>query len=56
MLSSSLTTLLLYLITKTGIDVVDEDSYKRMVEKYATIDITREIEIFYNLFLKSMLN
>ena len=56
MLSSSLTTLLLYLITQTGIEVVDEDSYKRMVEKYATIDITREIEMFYNLFLKSMLN
>ncbi|MGL4786846.1 MAG: TetR/AcrR family transcriptional regulator, partial [Cetobacterium sp.] len=46
MLSSSLTTLLLYLITQTGIEVVDEDSYKRMVEKYATIDITREIEMF----------
>ena len=56
MLSSSLTTLLLYLITQTGIEVVDEDSYKRMVEKYAAIDITREIEMFYNLFLKSMLN
>ena len=56
MLSSSLTTLLLYLITQTGIQVVDEDSYKRMVEKYSTIDITREIEMFYNLFLKSMLN
>lgn len=56
MLSSSLTTLLLYLITQTGIEVVDEESYKRMVEKYATIDITKEIEMFYDLFLKSMLN
>ncbi|MCQ8211258.1 TetR/AcrR family transcriptional regulator [Cetobacterium somerae] len=55
MLSASLTTLLLYLITQTGIEVVDEESYKRMVEKYSTIDISREIEMFYNLFLKSML-
>ena len=55
MLSASLTSLLLYLITETKVDVTDEESYKRMVEKYATLDISKEIEMFYNLFLKSML-
>ncbi|MGL5724602.1 TetR/AcrR family transcriptional regulator [Cetobacterium sp.] len=54
MLSSSLTALLLYLIAQTGIEVTNEESYKKMVEKYATLDIDKEIEMYYDMFLKSI--
>lgn len=54
MLSSSLTALLLYLIAQTGVVVTDEESYKEMVEKYANLDINKEIEMYYNMFLKSI--
>ncbi|WP_297597451.1 TetR/AcrR family transcriptional regulator [uncultured Cetobacterium sp.] len=53
-LSSSLTTLLLFLINQTGVKVTGEESYRKMIEKYLSIDIDKEIEIFYNLFLKEI--
>ncbi|MGL4999761.1 MAG: TetR/AcrR family transcriptional regulator [Cetobacterium sp.] len=55
MLSSSLTSLLLYLINKTGVEVTDEESYKRMVENYKKIDIEAEVETYYAMFLKSLI-
>lgn len=55
MLSASLTTLLLFLINKTGITVTGEESYRKMVEKYLTFDIGKEIEMFYNMFFKEIL-
>ncbi|MGL6168915.1 MAG: TetR/AcrR family transcriptional regulator [Fusobacteriaceae bacterium] len=55
MLSSSLTSLLLYLINKTGVEVTDEESYKRMVENYTKIDIEAEVETYYTMFLKSLI-
>lgn len=55
MLSASLTTLLLFLINKTGITVIGEESYRKMVEKYLTFDIEKEIEMFYNMFFKEIL-
>ncbi|MDX8335275.1 TetR/AcrR family transcriptional regulator [Candidatus Cetobacterium colombiensis] len=54
-LSTSLTVLLLYLIAQTGVTVTDEESYKEMIQKYSTLDINREVEMFYNLYLKSMI-
>lgn len=54
-LSASLTTLLLFLINKTGITVTGEESYRKMVEKYLTFDIGKEIEMFYNMFFKEIL-
>ncbi|MGL4977568.1 MAG: TetR/AcrR family transcriptional regulator [Cetobacterium sp.] len=54
MLSSSLTALLLHLIAQTEVKVTDEESYKEMVEKYANLDINKEIEMYYNMFLKSI--
>ncbi|MGL4909742.1 MAG: TetR/AcrR family transcriptional regulator [Cetobacterium sp.] len=56
MLSSSLTALLLYLINQTGVEVTDEESYKKMVDSYANIDIDKEVEMYYDMFLKSILN
>ncbi|MBC2851983.1 helix-turn-helix transcriptional regulator [Cetobacterium sp. 8H] len=53
-LSSALTTLLLFLINQTGIEVTGEESYRKMVEKYLSIDIDKEIEMFYNLFFKEI--
>lgn len=53
-LSSALTTLLLFLINQTGVEVTGEESYRKMVEKYLSIDIDKEIEIFYNLFFKEI--
>ena len=55
LLSSGLTNLLLYLIYTTGIKVVDEKSYNTMIKRFVKIDIEREIEIFYNLYVKSIL-
>lgn len=54
-LSASLTTLLLFLINKTGIVVTGEESYRKMVEKYLTFDIKKEIDMFYNIFFKEIL-
>ncbi|MGL6023469.1 MAG: hypothetical protein ACRC0F_02540, partial [Cetobacterium sp.] len=55
MLSSSLTSLLLYLINKTKVEVKDEESYKKMVKNYEDIDIDKEVEVYYNMFIKSLL-
>ncbi|MGL5001104.1 MAG: TetR/AcrR family transcriptional regulator [Cetobacterium sp.] len=55
MLSSSLTSLLVYLINKTKVKVKDEESYKKMVKSYESIDIDKEVEIYYNMFVKSLL-
>lgn len=53
--SASLTTLLLYLINQTGIEVKGEESYRKMVEKYLTFDIQKEVEKFYNIFFKEII-
>lgn len=54
MLSASLTTLLLFLINKTGVVVTGEESYRKMVEKYLSFDIGKEIEMFYNMYFKEI--
>lgn len=50
LINASLTKLLLILIESTGVEVKDEKSYNKMIEKYNELDIEREINTFYKIF------
>ncbi|MCJ8342000.1 MAG: TetR/AcrR family transcriptional regulator [Cetobacterium sp.] len=54
-ISSGLTRLLLVLIENTGVEVKGEDSYRKMIERFNRIDIDKEVELFYKLFIKEIL-
>lgn len=56
-LSTAFTKLLLMLIEETGIEVNDTESYDRMVDTFHdNVDIKKEVDLFYNLSFKELLN
>lgn len=55
--STAFTKLLLMLIEDTGIQVTDVESYEKMVDTFKqNVDIKKEVELFFNISFKPLLN